>query len=176
VFKSTKTIALLFSLVFSAVAQAQPATSGKIAVLDSQAAILSTEQAQKGIKALGAQPEFDADKKQFEKLKKEYEDMVKQLQKDAAVMSNEQKEAQRKKLETKGSDIEYLGRKLQAKQQEAMQSIMQDQEPKFKKAVAELIKSENIGLLLDARTVIHADNSYNITSKVTEALNKANTQ
>ena len=92
-------------------------------MLDMQGAILSTEEAQKRVKALNAQPEFDADKKQFEKLKKEYEDMVKQLQKDAAVMSGDQKEAQRKKLETKGSDIEYLGRKLQGKQQDVLQAL-----------------------------------------------------
>lgn len=175
-FKSYKTIALLFALLVSAVATAQPAAQGKIAVLDAQGAILSTDDAQKKLKAFSAQPDFDTDKKQFEKLKKEFDDMVKQFQKDGAVMSNEQKEEQRKKLETKQSDIEYLGRKLQAKQQELVRTIMQDQEAKFKKAVADLIKSENIGLLLDVSTVMHLDNSYNITSKVTDALNKANSQ
>ncbi len=175
-FKLTKSIALLVALLASTMAIAQPAVQGKIAVLDAQAAIFSTDDAQKKLKALGTQPDFDADKKQFEKLKKEYQDMVDQLQKDAAVMSNDQKEEQRKKLEAKASDIEYLGRKLQGKQQELMQSLMQEQEAKFKKVVADIIKSENIGLLLDARSAMHVDNSYNITSKVTDALNKANAQ
>lgn len=176
-FKSTKIVALLFTLLICAAANAQlAATPGRIAVLDAQGAILSTDEAQKRIKALDAQPDFDTDRKQFEKLKKEYEDMVKQLQKDAAVLSNEQKEAQRKKLETKGADIEYLGRKLQGKRQELMQAYMQEQDAKFKKVVTDLIKSENIGLLLDARSAMVVDNSYNITSKVTEALNKANSQ
>ncbi|HET8711019.1 MAG TPA: OmpH family outer membrane protein [Spongiibacteraceae bacterium] len=172
----TKTLALLLALSVSAVVNAQTVTGGKIAVLDTQGAILSTDEAQKRLKALSAQPEFDGDKKQYEKLKKDYEDMVKQLQKDAAVMSAEQKDAQRKKLEAKASDIEYLGRKLQGKQQDVVQTYMQEEEAKFRKAVADIIKSENIGLLLDARTVMHADNSYNITSKVTDALNKANSQ
>lgn len=171
--KTYKTILLMCALLMPAFANAQ-AAQGKIAVLDPEMAILSTDEAQKRLKALGAQPDFDADKKQFEKLKKEYEDSVKQLQKDAAVMSNDQKEAQRKKLEAKGSDIEYLSRKLQGKQQEAMQGLMQEFEPKFKKAVTDIIKAENIGLLLNARTVMHADTGYNITGKVTEALNKAN--
>lgn len=175
-FNITKVLALLLTLSLAAGAHAQAAISGKIAVLDTQGAVLSTEEAQKKIKALNAQPEFDTDKKQFEKLKKEYDDLVKQLQKDAAVTSADQKEVQRKKLETKASDIEYLGRKLQGKQQEVMQTLMQEQEPKFKKVVADLIKAENIGLLLDARTVMHADTSYNITGKVTDALNKANSQ
>jgi outer membrane protein len=37
-----------------------------------------------------------------------------------------------------------------------------------------MIKSENIGLLLDARAVMHVDAGFNITNKVTEQLNKAN--
>ena len=51
---------------------------------------------------------------------------------------------------------------------------MQEMEPKFGKAVGDIIKAENIGLLLNARGgVIHADNYYNITPKVTDALNKS---
>ncbi|MDB6063146.1 MAG: hypothetical protein JWM78_3249 [Verrucomicrobiaceae bacterium] len=172
--KTYKIILLVCALVVPGLVHAQAATQGKIAVLDPEMAILSTDEAQKRLKALGTQPEFDGDKKQYEKLKKEYEDMVKQLQKDAAVMSAEQKEAQSKKLEAKGADIEYIGRKLQAKQQELMQTLMQEQEPKFKKAVTDIIKSENIGMLINARSVMHADTSFNITSKVTEALNKSN--
>lgn len=171
--KTYKSILLMCVLLLSGFASAQT-LQGKIAVLNSEVAILSTDEAQKRLKTLSTQPEFDGDKKQFEKLKKEYEDMVKQLQKDAAVMSADQKAAQGKKLEAKGADIEYIGRKLQGKQQELMQALMQEMEPKFKKVVADIIKSDNIGLLLDARSVMHADNSYNITSKVTEALNKTN--
>ena len=170
--KTYKIILLMCALLLPGAVYAQ--APGKVAVLDPEMAILSTDEAQKRLKALGTQPDFDTDKKQFEKLKKEYEDMIKQLQKDSAVMSAEQKEAQRKKLETKGSDIEYISRKLQGKQQEMMQSLMQELEPKFKKAVTDIIKAENIGLLLNARTVMHADTSFNITTKVTEALNKAN--
>lgn len=171
--KTYKTILLMCALVLSGFASAQTAP-GKIAVLNSEAAIFSTDEAQKRIKALAAQPDFDADKKQFEKLKKEYEDMIKQLQKDSAVMSADQKAAQGKKIEAKGGDLEYLQRKLQGKQQEVMQGLMQEMEPKFKKVVTDIIKSENIGLLLNANAVMHADNSYNITGKVTEALNKSN--
>lgn len=171
--KTYKTILLMCALLLPGLASAQ-AVQGKIAVLDPEMAILSTDEAQKRLKAMSTQPEFDADKKQYEKLKKEYEDMIKQLQKDSAVMSADQKAAQGKKLEAKGSDIEYIGRKLQGKQQELMQALMQEQEGKFKKIVTDLIKSENIGLLLNARQVMHSDNSYNITSKVTEALNKSN--
>ena len=175
-FKSTKIIALLFAFLASAVVSAQPATQGKIAVLDPEAAILSTDDAQKRLKAVASQPDFDKDKKEYERLAKEGQDMQKQLQKDSAIMSPAQKEEAAKKLEGKANDIEYLRRKLAGKQQEAMQGIMEEMQAKYTKAVTDLIKSENIGLLVNKRAVMHADNSYDITSKVTEALNKANAQ
>ena len=171
--KTYKTILLMCALLLPGLAGAQ-AVQGKIAVLNSEIAIFSTDEAQKRLKTLSTDPEFDADKKQFDKLKKEYQDMVQRLQKDAAVMSAEQKAAKSKELEAKGADIEYIGHKLQSKQQELMQTLMQEIEPKFKKVVEDIIKADNIGLLLDARSVMHADSSYNITAKVTEALNKPN--
>ncbi len=173
-FKTVKALALFSVLFASMFAHAQAA--GKVAVLDPEAAVLSTDEAQKRLKSLAAQPDFDKDKKEFERLAKDGQDMQKQMQKDAAIMSPAQKDEARKKLEGKANDIEYLRRKLAGKQQEAMQGIMEEMQPKFAKAVTDLIKSENIGLLINKRAVMHADTGYDITSKVTEALNKANGQ
>ena len=160
---------ILFALLLPSLAMAQ----GKIAILDVQAAILNTDAAQKQFKDLRAQPAYDANIKELEKLKKEYEDLVKQVQKDLAVMSAEQKDAQRKKIEDKRGDIEHIARKLQASEQELAQQVMQQMGPKLQGVVTDLIKSEGIGLLLDRKAVMHADLSYNITAKVTEQLNKA---
>jgi outer membrane protein len=161
------------TMLAASLAGAQGA-AGKIAVFDMQIAVISTDAAQKRIKALEAQPDYDASKKQLDKLKKEYDEMVKQLQKDLAVMSPEQKEAQGKKLEAKRSDMDHIFRKLQASRQELLQSVMQEMDPKFKKVMEGLIKSENISLLLDTRSTLYFDPTYDITSKVTEQLNKAN--
>lgn len=170
--KIYKVMVLVGVMLASSLAAAQAA--GKIAVLDMQIAVISTDEAQKRLKALEAQPDFDSSKKQLDKLKKEYDDQVKQLQKDVAVMSPEQKEAKGKQLESKRSDMEHIFRKLQGSRQELLQNLLQEIDPKFKKVLSDLIKSENIGVLLDARTVIHAEQNYDITNKVTEALNKAN--
>lgn len=175
-FKPTKTLALLFAVLVSAVAHAQSGTQGKIAVLDPEAAVLSTDLAQKRLKALAAQPDFEKDKKEYEHLTKEGEEMQKKLEKDSAIMSAEQKAEGSKKLQDKASDIEYLRRKLAGRQQETMQGIMQDMQAKYTKVVTDLIKSEHIGLLINKRAVMHADAGYDITSRVTEELNKANSQ
>lgn len=173
--KLVKVIVLMGSMLAASLAGAQAAAGqGKIAVFDMQTAIMRTDLAQKRVKALEAQPDFDSGKKSLEKLRKEYDEMLKQLQKDLAVLSPEQKEAQGKKLEGKRSDMEHIGRKLQASQQEVLQKVMQEIDPKFKKVMDDLIKSENISLLLDARSTLYFDSAFDITGKVTEQLNKSN--
>lgn len=167
-FKLCKAGLFVFALLVPALAAAQ----GKIAVLDVQGAILNTEAAQKQLKDLRAQPAYTQNRKEMDKLKKEYDDIIKQLQKDLAVMSNDQKEAQRKKIEEKRADLEHVARKLQASEQELAQRLIGEMAPKLEKVVTDLIKAEGIGLLLDRKAAMHADPAFNITEKVTAALNK----
>jgi outer membrane protein len=176
VLKLYKATLLMFALLASSLAAAQLASpaQGKVAVLDAVGAVMRTDEAQKRLKTLRAQPAFDANSKEREKLIKEYQGMVQQLQKDMAVMSAEQRQAQGKKLEEKRSDVEHVERKLQEAEQELMQSLMQDMGGKLQKVVTDLIKAEGIGLLLDRKAAIHVDNGYDLSPKVTEQLNKTN--
>lgn len=166
---SIKYLAVVMALVISAGALAD----GKVAVLDVDRAILQTQEATKRFKALQDQADFKADRAEFEKLKKLQEDLVKQYQKDLAVMSNDQKEAQRKKIASAQADLEHVGRKLQAAEQEVAQELAQEMAPKLQTVVADIIKSEGIGLLINSKAVMHADTSFNVTAKVTEKLNQA---
>lgn len=170
--KFFKVVAISFALLMSAVGSSLASAEGKIAVLDAQAAILGTDEAQKRLKTLRDKPDFKADQVELEKLKKEYNGLLEQVKKEIAVMSPEQKDAQGKKIENKRADIEHVVRKLQGAEQELAQSLMQDMAPKMQKVVADIIKNEGIGLLLDRRVALHVDNSYNITAKVTDQLNK----
>ena len=145
---------------------------GKIAVVDLQEAILKTEVAQKRLAELRAQEDFKADKAEFERLKKEMDEMVKAFQKDGPVMSQDQQAAARKKLQAKQGDLEQVVGKVQQVEQAAAQSLLQDLGPKVQEVLRELITSEGIGLLLQRGAVIHADESYSITAKVTDKLNQ----
>ena len=168
-FKVCKIALVSLFLLASSLAAAQ----GKIAVLDMQGAILNTNEAQKRLKGLREEEQFKASLAELEKLQKEYNDIIQKLQKDLAVMSATQKDAERKKVEGKRADIEHVVRKLQASEQEVMGELMQQMGPKLQQVVADLIKSEEIGLLLDQKAAIHVNTGYSITAKVTEQLNKA---
>lgn len=157
-------VALCASLAASA--------EGKIAVLNAQQAIINTELAQSRLKALREESSFAANRKELEALSKSYQDTVAQLQKDAAVMSTEQKQTEAKKIQEKRADIEHVQRKLQAAQEQLLQSVAQEMSPKLQKAVTELIEAEGIGLLLNQQAAMHVDSSFNVTAKITDKLNQ----
>lgn len=167
------------SVVLSAVMAATMLVSGpifaqgKIAVLDARGAILATKEAQARIKKIQSNPEFAANVKELEKLRKEHDDIVKKVQKDSATMGKDQQQAEIKKITDKRADMEHVARKLQMAEQQLTQELYQEFAPKMQKAVDEIIKADGIGLLLNREAVVHAEQGYNITAKVTEKLNAA---
>jgi outer membrane protein len=161
----TRKLMIVLALVLTPVlANAQ----GKIAVLDVQEAILNTDVAKKRLDAFRAQPDIAENVKQLET----FQALVEQIKKDSAVMSAEQKQAQSKKIQEKRADIEHVGRKLKASEQEMAQALMQELGPKLQQVVGQLIQTEGIGLLLSKQAVMHVDSSYSISAKVTDKLNQ----
>ena len=167
--KLIKLTLLVVALCASMVANAE----GKIAVLNMQQAIRNTELAQGRLKALREESSYAENRKQLEALVKSYQDILAQLQKDAAVMSAEQKQSEAKNIQEKRTDIEFVQRKLQTAEQQLLQAVVQEMMPALEKAVSELIKAEGIGLLLDQQAAMHVDSSFSITAKVTDKLNQA---
>uniref|UniRef100_UPI0030DA7F6C OmpH family outer membrane protein n=1 Tax=uncultured Oceanicoccus sp. TaxID=1706381 RepID=UPI0030DA7F6C len=146
---------------------------GKIAVFNAQQAIINTELAQTRLKALREESSYAENRKQLEALGKSYQDKLAQLQRDAAVMSAEQRQNEAKIIQEKRTDIEFVQRKLQTAEQQLFQAVAQEMAPKMQQAVSELIKAEGIGLLLNQQAALHVDSSFSITAKVTDKLNQA---
>lgn len=163
-----KSILVAVSVTLSMTAMAE----GKIAVLNAQQAIINSEVAQNRLQALRAETSYADNRKELEALGKSYQEIVAQLQKDAAVMSPEQQQAEAKKIQEKRADIEHVQRKLQTAEQELLQAVAKELSPKLQAAVQQLIESEGIGLLLNQQAAMHVDSSYNITAKVTDKLNQ----
>ncbi len=149
---------------------------GKIAVVDLQEAILQTDLAQKRMAEARNEEDYKADKAEFDRLKKEFDELVKSFQKDAAVMSQEQQLAARKKLQSKQADLEHVTGKLRQAEQVAGQALLQEMSPLVEEVLRELVATEGIGLLLQRGSVIHADAGYSITAKVTDKLNQQATE
>ena len=78
---------------------------GKIAVVNLQEAMLQTDQAQKRLNAVREASDYKADKAEYDRLKEEFDALVRKLQKDMAVMSQDQQVASRQKLASKQDDL-----------------------------------------------------------------------
>ncbi|MEM6300245.1 MAG: OmpH family outer membrane protein [Pseudomonadota bacterium] len=161
--------ALAFSaLLFPGLVFAQ----GKIAVVNVQEAIIQSDVAQQRLSEVRAEEGYKADKDEFDSLKEELDGLVRDFQKDAAVMSQEQQLAMRKRLGSKQADLEHVAGKLQQAEQATGQALLQEMSPMVQQVLRELISTEGIGLLIQQGSVIHADPGYSITAKVTDKLNQ----
>lgn len=145
---------------------------GKIAVVNLQEAILQSDPAQQRLDEVRNEEGYKSDKEEFDRLKDELDQLVKDFQKDAAVMSQEQQLAARKRLASKQADLEHVTGKLQNAEQAAGQQLLQEMSAAVQEVLRELIATEGIGLLLQRQSIIHADPGYSITAKVTDKLNQ----
>lgn len=165
-----------FKLLIAALALAMvpslAAAQGRIAVVNLEEAILQTDEAQQKLNALRETEDYKADKAELDKLQAEREELIKEVQNDLAVMSADQQQQARKRLASKNADLEHVLRKLQQAEQLLGQELLQEMTPKVQAVLRELIQSEGIGLLLQRSAVIHADNGFSITAKVTDKLNQ----
>jgi outer membrane protein len=65
---------------------------------------------------------------------------------------------------------------MQQAEQNVARGILQEMAPKAQEALRDIIKADSIGLLLQGNAVIHAEDSYIITAKLTDKLNKTSTK
>lgn len=151
-------------------------TEGKIAVVDVQGAILQTDIAQKRMGEVRDQDDYKKNKAEYDRLKSEGDSLLKTFQKDAAVMSQDQKIAAQQKLSSMQDDLDHVTSKLQQAEQTAGQALLQDMAPKVQEVLREIIEKEGITLLLQRNAVIHAEASYSITATVTDKLNQLATK
>lgn len=166
--KCNKIILATIALLVPLFAQAE----GKIAVFSAQQAVMNTDAAKAKIEEFQAKPNVAEKLKEFDNLQKKRASAIEQLKKDLAMMSAEQKQSEGKKIADMEADIQHVGRQLQQAQQEMAQALMMEFQPRLSPILTEIIKNENIGLLLDRKAAIHADTSFDITAKVTDKLNQ----
>ncbi len=147
--------------------------AGKVAVFDSQAAILNTDFAKKRLTDLQKDPEFSSMRAKFEGLKSDLQSLNKEAETNGMTWSSEQVASHRKKMEYKNADLQLIVKKLQAEESAAVQRIVQELSPKVKTAINEVITSEGIDLLLHSKVAFYVNPNLDITTKITEKLNKA---
>lgn len=164
-----KFVATLALCMLSAVSAAE----GKIAILNPSGAVMATAAAKAKFEKLEKSADYAATKAKLDGTVADIKSLNAAFQKEGTTWSDEKKAESEKKLQNLNQDYQFNGKKLQTAQQELGQQIMQEMGAKAEAAVKQIIESEKIGLVLNSQAAIHASAEYDITSKVTELLNKA---
>jgi len=164
-----KIFAVVALSLMSAVSWAQ----GKVVVLDPTGAVMGTVAAKAKFEKLQKSAEFAAAKAKLEGLQADIKALQTEYQKDGLTWSAEKRAESEKKLQSLGQDYQFQGKKLQTEQSALMQQIMQEIGPKMETVVKQLVESEGISMIVDAKAVMMSKPENDLTPKVTALLDKA---
>ena len=78
-----------------------------------------------------------------------------------------------KDIQEKATDLEFVLGKIQAKQNETIQTVAAQLNPAMMQIINDLIVAKKIQLLLGADQALYFDGSVSITAQVTDALDGA---
>lgn len=147
------------------------AAADKIAVVDIQRVIFTSDLAKARQKQLQTESEFVGLQAKYDSIAADVKALQKKIEAERDTMSQEQATENQKKMEYLRADYELVERKLRAEVQQLQGKIMEELQPKVQAALKELVESEGITLLLQREAVIVADPGLDVTGKLLERLN-----
>lgn len=167
--KSLVVAILMTGLSSFATAVAAPTQGMRIAFVDREAALLTSDAARVAQDKLlqEAKPQSD----RLEQLRKDIRGYEEKFRKDAAIMSEHDKKALREQADAKAAEFNNLVQLVQKRTAEAQQELLTKTLPTINKSLDDLRKEGGFDVILDARTVVYADPSLDLTRKLTERLN-----
>lgn len=166
---------LLPLLVFSSVAStpvsaATADDSSKVAVLNEVMVLSESEIGKSYAKAAERKYKSRLDAIQAEG--KNLQKMEEALLRDAATMSEDQRQVKQLELRRKAEDLQLKQQKLAAEKRADDMAERNKLLPKLQKALEAVVKEEKIDVILDRQAVIYAKPGADISRKVIEKLNK----
>jgi outer membrane protein len=162
----------LFAVTGARAADAASVASSKVAVVDMQKAIQSTEAGKKAKKEL--ETEFEKRKKELQKKEADLKKMSEDLEKKKTVLSEEvlnkkQGEMQEQMMQYRES-LNKNQMEIQKKEQDLTHPILD----KMRKVIADTAKASGYTVVLEASAgVLYADPASDITDSVIKAFEKA---
>lgn len=142
----------------------------KIAILNTQRAVIESEEAKKMIEKI--RTELERDETAVKSLGEEIQKTQQRLTKDAATLSNTEKRRLQKEIEDKQIDYQFQVNKLQKEVQDRQQDIFVALAPKVDAVLKDLIAKEKYDIIMQRANLLYVTQALDITRQVTELLNK----
>lgn len=161
---------VILTLAASSMAFAAPATGGmRIAVLDREAALLSSDAARVAQDKLNADMKPQRDR--LEQLRRDIKGLEEKFQKESATMAERDKKALRDQADAKANDFNVLIQQVQKRTQDAQQDLLKRLLPGMEGIVEDLRKTGGYDIILDRRTAVYVAPELDLTKRVVERLN-----
>lgn len=172
-----KGLQLILALVlgvatFVAPVQAQDAAAPKVAVLNMGEALFNSDLAKKVEEEM--KTETAEDEQKIRALAEEATALQEKLQKDAAVMSEDEQRKSNEKLQEIGVQYKYLIEKVQALYEQRRQQFQETYSPNLIQAITAIVEEEKFDLVYRSEALLFFQPAYDITARVTERLNSQN--
>lgn len=160
----------LHSLWILLLAAGSAAAELKVAVLDTQRALVESEEA-KELLAQAAE-ELQAEEASVKSLGESIMAIQEKLQTDGEVMSPTEQRKLQKDIEDKQIDYQFQVNKLQKEVNDRRQELLQQMVPKIDTVLKDLIEVEGYDLIMERSQLRYVNSKHDITRKVTEKLNE----
>jgi outer membrane protein len=146
------------------------AASGRLAVLDVQQALLSSDAAASFRQEL--QQEFADEQQQLVDLEKQARALREKMQKNAGLSSEEEMQQLRMQFQKAFGEFQRRGQELQQQRAQREQAFLNEMRPRLDEIIRNLIKQQEIDLVLNKQAAIYANPELDITGRVVELLNQ----
>lgn len=166
---STLLTGLLVAGSISPVMAASAQGGTRIAVLDSQAALLSSDVAKAALAKLQADLKPQRDK--HEQLRREIKALDEKFQKEVATMSEKDKKSYRAQQTAKVTEFNSLLQQVQKRSQDAEQEVLNKLVPSLQAIVEDMRKAGEYDIILDRRSAVAVAPESDLTKRVVDRLN-----
>ncbi len=159
-------LTLIGGLILSASALAEL----KIVVIDVRTALFTSDAAREFSKTLAE--EFKTQEQEVRVIQEEGTRMQERLKKDAAIMSDSERNKLIADLEEKAKEFKYLRSKLDAAINNRKQEFLQTEKPKVDNVLEAMVKEYKLDIILPREAVIYGKPEVDMTATLIEKLNK----
>lgn len=164
-------IVMVAFLLGPGAAMAQNGDSGlKIAVLNMSDALLNSEVAKVVDQELKEETAEDTEK--VKNLAEQAQKLQNQLQQDKDVLSEAEQRRIVGELQELQNQYQFLYNKIQKLLNDRRQQFQQTYAPNLVQAISEVVEEGGYDIVFRAEAILHFDNVYDITARVTEKLNQ----
>ncbi|MFL0807014.1 MAG: OmpH family outer membrane protein [Oceanobacter sp.] len=160
-----------FMVMFAAVAAllSGNAVASKVAVVDMERALFLSDAAK--VSAKKFEKDNKADISKVKGVEKELLALKERLEKDGAIMSEDESRKIRSQYDKKAEEMQFFMRKLQQQDQQWRRQFFQSQLPELEKTLKAIIDNGKYDVVLQAGAVIYHAPDVDLTKVLLERLN-----